>query len=74
MYPMGAAEPRRGIICKTTGVEAAVEAGTLLERSMAREFPSGRKREGDITEGGSNGDTLNAEEGVEGGKHFFFRI
>jgi hypothetical protein len=40
---MGAAEPRRGIIRKTTGVVVAVEAGALLERSMAREISFGRK-------------------------------
>jgi hypothetical protein len=43
MYPNGAAEPRRGIIHKTTGVVAAVESGALLERSMAREIFFGWK-------------------------------
>jgi hypothetical protein len=37
MYPMGAREPGKGIIYKTTGVGAALNAGVLLERSMARE-------------------------------------
>ncbi len=46
MYPMGAVEPRRGIIRKTTGVVAAVEAGTSLERSMGRGFSFGRKGKG----------------------------
>ncbi len=69
MYPMGAAEPRRGIICKTTGVGAAVEAGLLLEKSMTREYPTGQKKgvplsRKAVTHG-------NAKERVEGGEAFF---
>jgi hypothetical protein len=63
MYPMGAREPGRGIIHKTMGVVAALNAGTSGERSMARETPHNWNWEGNVTEGGNDGDPLIANEG-----------
>jgi hypothetical protein len=68
MYPMGAREPGIGKIRKKTGVEAAVNAGASLERSMARETRRNRNWEGDVTEGGDDSDPLIADKG----KAFFF--
>jgi hypothetical protein len=68
MYPMGAREPGRGIIRKTTGVVAALNTGVSGERSMARETPRIWNWEGDVSEGGNNGDPLIADEG----EAFFF--
>ncbi len=63
MYPMGTKEPGRGIIRKIMGVVAALNAGALLERSTARETPRIWNWEGNVTEGGNNGDPLIANEG-----------
>ena len=63
MYPMGAREPGRGIICKTMGVVAAIYADALLERSMARETPRNWNWEGNVTEGGNDSDPLIADAG-----------
>ncbi len=59
---MGATEPGRGIIRKTTGVVVAVDAGALLERLMAREIPCSQNWEGNVTESGDEGDPLIAKE------------
>jgi hypothetical protein len=66
--PYGGQVPGRGIICKTTGVVVALNAGALLERSMARETQHNWNWEGNVTEGGDNGDPLIADEG----EAFFF--
>jgi hypothetical protein len=63
MYPMGAREPGRGIIRKTPGVVAVLNTGASGERSMAREIPRNWNWEGDVTEGGNDGDPSIADEG-----------
>jgi hypothetical protein len=59
---MGAREPGRDIIRKTTGVVAAMNAGTSREGSMARETPRNRNWEGNVSEGHDDGDPLIADE------------
>jgi hypothetical protein len=59
---MGAREPGRGIIRKTMGVVAAMNAGLSREGSMARETPCNWNWEGNATEGHDNGDPLIADE------------
>jgi hypothetical protein len=65
MYPMGAGEPRRGMICRTTGVVAATDAVVTLGGSMAAsggrrvdetEIPQNENLEVEVSEGHDNGD------------------
>ena len=65
MYPMGAGEPRRGMIRRTTGVVAATEAVVTLGESMAAsggrrvdetEIPQNESLEVEVSEGHDNGD------------------
>ena len=65
MYPMGAGEPRRGMIRRTTGVVAATDAVVTLGGSMAAsggrhvdetEIPENKSLEGEVSEGHDNGD------------------
>jgi hypothetical protein len=65
MYPMGAGEPGRGMICRTTGVVAATDAVVTLGGSMAAsggrrvdetEIPQNENLEVEVSEGHDNGD------------------
>jgi hypothetical protein len=59
---MGAREPGRGIIRKTTGVVAAMNASMSSEGSIARETPRNWNWEGNVTKGHDDGDPLIANE------------
>jgi hypothetical protein len=65
MYPMGAGEPRRGMIRRTTGVVVAADAVVTLGGSMAAsrgrhvnetEIPQNENLEVEVSEGHDDGD------------------
>jgi hypothetical protein len=65
MYPMGAGEPRRGIIRRTTGAVAAADAVVMFGGSMAAsrgrhvdetEIPQNENLEVEVSEGHDDGD------------------